>query len=224
MPYSNIVKKALGPNEVVKNSFSLSSLYINIRLVFSLIKWFIFTALTTAIILFLMNNVLPFLFSDNTMPAEFRLEINEVAKGVWLNNIANDTSSSSFISQNNIIAFFLLIYIFVIVPIISFIHTFYLRISNEYIFTEERVLIKNGWLATKIIGINYNRITDVKVTQGIVDRIIGIGSLLINTAGGEDYEVQLQHVKHPYDLKKDLHVLKEAYLKKSLEFKVTDPA
>ena len=222
MPYSNIVKKALGPNEVVKNSFSLSSLYLNIKLIFSLIKWFIFTALITAIILFLMNNVLPFLFSENTGTAEFNLEINEVSPGVWLNSINADASDSSFISQNNIIAFFLLIYIFIIVPIISFIYTFYLKISNEYIFTEDRILIKNGWLATKIIGINYNRITDVKVTQGIIDRVIGIGSLSINTAGGEDYEVNLHHVSHPYDLKKDLHVLKEAYLKKSIDVKTDD--
>jgi len=81
----------------------------------------------------------------------------------------------------------------------------YLKIANLYAFTNKRVLIHQGWLSTKLISIDYDKITDVSVIEPFWERIItNTGFFIINTAGTSSREVILAHVENPYEVKKQL--------------------
>ncbi len=94
----------------------------------------------------------------------------------------------------------------IIIFLIAFFYfEFYLKIANAYAFTNKRVLIHTGWLSTKTVSVDYNKITDVTVNEPLFDRIFTkTGHLTINTAGTGEKEVVLKHVASPYELKKKL--------------------
>ncbi|RJQ35158.1 PH domain-containing protein [Candidatus Parcubacteria bacterium] len=86
---------------------------------------------------------------------------------------------------------------------------FYLKVANAYAFTNDRVLIHKGWLSTKLISTEYQKITDVTVHEPFISRIIfKTGHLTINTAGTGAHEITLRHVERPYELKKKLDGLR----------------
>ncbi|MDD3284305.1 MAG: PH domain-containing protein [Patescibacteria group bacterium] len=85
---------------------------------------------------------------------------------------------------------------------------FYLKISNIYVFTNKRILIHKGWLSTNMISVEYDKITDVRVQENFIYKILTkTGNLLINTASTSDTEIILLHVENPYNLKKILDSL-----------------
>jgi uncharacterized membrane protein YdbT with pleckstrin-like domain len=91
-----------------------------------------------------------------------------------------------------------------------FYYGFYMRVANAYAFTNKRVLIHRGWLSTRTTSIDYTKITDIHVEEPFFDRIIThTGNLKINTAGTTLAEVVLNHVEHPYEIKKELDRLKD---------------
>ena len=101
------------------------------------------------------------------------------------------------------IFFFGLGIILFLIPL--FYYGFYLRVANAYAFTNRRVIVHRGWLSTKTISIDYEKITDVTVNEPLLDRVIThTGHLIINTAGTTFHEVILKHVARPYEIKKKL--------------------
>ncbi len=83
----------------------------------------------------------------------------------------------------------------------------YLQQAYKIAFTNKRVLKHRGWLSTDLISIDYDKITDVKVEEPFIDRIIyGIGYLYISTASTSD--VILDRIENPYEVKKILDNLK----------------
>lgn len=195
MRTSNIIKRSLGDNERAQLKFTLSDEYIRINFTASIIKWFLIISVLTAALFFLFN---------------FNNEKQTNNQGPYFNYEASQLMSNKRENNNNWLIWTALIFFFLIViPVLGFYHLYYLRISNEYIFTNQRILIKKGWISTKTVSIHYNRITDISVTQNILDRILKIGTMAISTAGSEGYEVTLRHVSKPYLLKKSLFSLKE---------------
>ena len=86
----------------------------------------------------------------------------------------------------------------------------YLKKANKYAFTNKRVLIHRGWLSTRLISIDYNKITDTHVEEPIIDKIITkTGHLSINTAGTSVQEAVLKHIESPYEVKKKLDQTRE---------------
>src|SRR5690606_35497245 len=55
--------------------------------------------------------------------------------------------------------------------------------STHYVFTTKQVLIRSGVFRREDRGIPLNKINDVHTTQGILDRILRSGTLLIESAG-----------------------------------------
>lgn len=91
-----------------------------------------------------------------------------------------------------------------------FYYAFYLKTANVYIFTDKRVIIHQGWLSTKMISIDYQKITDILVDQRFLDKMIfKTGNLAINTAGTTTQEVVLKHLQNPYEIKKKLDILRD---------------
>jgi uncharacterized membrane protein YdbT with pleckstrin-like domain len=101
---------------------------------------------------------------------------------------------------------------FGVLIILSFLFYFgwYLKIANVYAFTNKRVLIHKGWINTVLISIDYDKITDIKVVEPFLDRILTkTGYLSIDTAGTSTEEVVLAHLESPYEIKKKLDEIRE---------------
>jgi len=93
-----------------------------------------------------------------------------------------------------------------------FYYGFYLKVANAYAFTNRRIIIHRGWLSTKVISVDYEKITDITVVEPLLDRLIThTGHLAINTAGTTFQEVMLTHIAHPYEIKKKLDHLRDQY-------------
>lgn len=93
--------------------------------------------------------------------------------------------------------------------VILFYFGFYLKVANAYAFTGDRVLIHKGWLSTKLISTEYQKITDVTVDEPFISRIIfKTGSITVNTAGTSAREIVLKNIEHPYQVKKKLDELR----------------
>lgn len=62
-----------------------------------------------------------------------------------------------------------------------------------------------GWLSTHLISIDYDKITDIRISEPILDRLITkTGNLVIETAGTGLHGVVLIHLEKPYEIKKKL--------------------
>lgn len=93
--------------------------------------------------------------------------------------------------------------------IVAFYLFFYRKRSRIYAFTDKRIAIHTGWLSTKMISIDYNQITDIKIEEPFLGKIIfGTGILQIATAGTGSPPVRFRHIEKPYELKKKLDSLR----------------
>jgi uncharacterized membrane protein YdbT with pleckstrin-like domain len=85
----------------------------------------------------------------------------------------------------------------------------YLKRANIYLITNRRVIIHKGWLCTNMVSTSFSQITDVKVIEPFIDRLIfKAGILKINTAGGEGHAIILSYIEDPYSIKRKLNELR----------------
>jgi uncharacterized membrane protein YdbT with pleckstrin-like domain len=90
-----------------------------------------------------------------------------------------------------------------------FCYGWYAKVANAYAFTDHRVLIHKGWLSTKLISTEYQKITDVIIIEPFLSRVfLKAGSIGINTAGTGSEEIVLRYVENPYEIKKKLDELR----------------
>jgi uncharacterized membrane protein YdbT with pleckstrin-like domain len=68
--------------------------------------------------------------------------------------------------------------------------------STHYVFTNERVITRVGVFSRDLESIPLNRVNDVSSHQSFFDRLLGAGSLTIESAGdhGQDTFKQIPHV------------------------------
>lgn len=93
----------------------------------------------------------------------------------------------------------------ILIGIVLFYFGFYLKTANAYAITNKRVLIHRGWLSTSAISIEFDKITDVSITEPFIERLVTkSGNIAINTAGSGTKEVILKHVQTPYEVRKQL--------------------
>jgi membrane protein YdbS with pleckstrin-like domain len=205
---SSTVKKSINKNEEIKKYFSICNRYIQIKIIVSLLKWF-FIFLAISVILFFADQVQIFAIPETQKVSEKYSDIiskNETGQELLsaLNTNTADISQQIF----NIWAVLALIFLLIIIPFIIFYNIFYIKISNEFVLTNKRILIKTGWINTKVKSIHYAKITDISVKQSLLDKIIKTGILSINTAGTQGYEAILRHIPRPYQIKDLLYNLK----------------
>jgi uncharacterized membrane protein YdbT with pleckstrin-like domain len=60
--------------------------------------------------------------------------------------------------------------------------------STHFIVTDRRVMVRQGVLTHTGIDIPLNRITSVQFRNGVSDRLLGTGTLIIESASGEPLE------------------------------------
>ena len=84
------------------------------------------------------------------------------------------------------------------------------RRANKYYVTNQRVIYEFKFLSRRISSTVYNKIQDIHSTQGIIERLFGLGTIHINTAGGRGFEIRFRSVRDPVKVKKliESHMVK----------------
>lgn len=74
-----------------------------------------------------------------------------------------------------------------------------LRRADKYYVTDKRVIHEYRLITRKVSSAFYSKIQDLKFTQNLIERVLGIGTVHINTAGGAEVEISFKgitpHVK-----------------------------
>ncbi len=205
---SSTIKKSISKNEEIKKYFSLCNRYIQIKIIANLLKWF-FIFLVISLVLFFADQIQIFAIPETQKASEEYSDIiskSEAGQGFLslLNTNTADVSQQIF----NIWVILALIFLLIITPSIIFYNLFYLKVSNEFVLTNRRMLIKRGWISTKVKSIHYEKITDISVSQSLFDKIIKTGILSVSTAGTDGYKAVLRHIPRPYKIKDLLYNLK----------------
>lgn len=64
-----------------------------------------------------------------------------------------------------------------------------------YALRKHDIIFKSGWIFRSVIVIPFNRVQHCEVTQGPLDRLIGIAGLSVFTAGGSGSDLTIQGLK-----------------------------
>jgi len=76
------------------------------------------------------------------------------------------------------------------------------RQSSEFALTNKKVLIKTGVFSVKTFETQLNKISNISVSQGILERILGYGSVLIASSGG--VQETCRRIGNPIEFKKKI--------------------
>lgn len=77
----------------------------------------------------------------------------------------------------------------------------------KLIITNKRTIRQEGIVVRKTSEVLHNHIRNVKIEQSFLQRLLGVGSLSIDSAGGDEkemVEIQMNHVPRPYNVKQTL--------------------
>lgn len=72
------------------------------------------------------------------------------------------------------------------------------HVADAEIVAEQKLLFR------KKISTTYDRIQDLKTVQGPADRLLGIGTVNINTAGSSGTEISMFGIRNPFSLEKEI--------------------
>jgi len=77
------------------------------------------------------------------------------------------------------------------------------------VITSDRVIYRSGIIAKSGIEIPLERVNNVNFSQGVVERMLGAGDLLIES-GGEDGQSRFTDIRHPDRVQNLIHSQMEA--------------
>src|SRR5205823_6306601 len=95
--------------------------------------------------------------------------------------------------------------LFVIYPLREFIRW----VTSHFVVTNERIIHRQGLIAKTSMEVPLNRINDVRFHQGILERIVGAGDLVIESAGTQGQEV-FSDIRHPEAIQRTIYERAEA--------------
>lgn len=72
---------------------------------------------------------------------------------------------------------------------------------SRFEVTSRGVALQKGWLSRRRVEATYSKVTDVAVAQDILGRILGYGTITINTAGSNEAPVVFAGVPDPESVK-----------------------
>ena len=82
-----------------------------------------------------------------------------------------------------------------------------------FVVTDDRVIYRTGVLAKRGVEIPLTRVNNINFRQGVVDRIVGAGTLEVESAG-QDGESRFSHVRHPDAVQQEIYRQMEAHGRK----------
>jgi uncharacterized membrane protein YdbT with pleckstrin-like domain len=71
------------------------------------------------------------------------------------------------------------------------------RISTNYLITNHRLRISRGIVRRKVQETRLERVQNVNYQQGVLDRLLGVGTVDFDTAGTDDSEFRFDWVNGP---------------------------
>ena len=74
----------------------------------------------------------------------------------------------------------------------------------KLIITNKRTIRQEGIIVRKTSEVLHSHIRNVKIEQSVLQRVLGVGSIAIDSSGGSDaepIEIQMANVSKPYDVK-----------------------
>jgi uncharacterized membrane protein YdbT with pleckstrin-like domain len=86
------------------------------------------------------------------------------------------------------------IIVIILIELIRRGHTFYI--------TDKRVIHEFTFLSRKISSSMYDKIQDIHMSQGIIERMVGIGTIHIDTAGTTVIEIRFRGISNPVSVKR----------------------
>ena len=92
--------------------------------------------------------------------------------------------------------------------------------TTYFVITSDRLIYRNGVIGKSGIEIPLERVNNVNFKQGIFERMIGAGDLLIES-GGEDGQQRFTDVSHPDKVQNLIHMQMEDNQKRSFSVNVT---
>jgi len=78
------------------------------------------------------------------------------------------------------------------------------RRKTTYLVTDKRIIKEVGIMGKRTTSTIYRKITDVHMTQSMIQRMLGIGNIILNTAGGEGPEIILSGIDNAPAVKKEI--------------------
>jgi uncharacterized membrane protein YdbT with pleckstrin-like domain len=82
-----------------------------------------------------------------------------------------------------------------------------------FVLTDDRVIYRTGVFAKRGVEVPLSRVNNINFHQGIVDRLVGAGTLEIESAG-QDGESRFSHVRHPDAVQQEIYRQMEAHGRK----------
>jgi uncharacterized membrane protein YdbT with pleckstrin-like domain len=77
-------------------------------------------------------------------------------------------------------------------------------LTSMFVVTTDRIVHREGFIAKRSMEIPLEAINDVRFEQGIVDRMIGAGTLIIQSASEQGRQV-FDHIRHPEEVQKTIY-------------------
>ena len=77
-------------------------------------------------------------------------------------------------------------------------------ISTNFVVTDQRVIFRTGVFAKQGIEIPLDRVNTVHFSQGVVERIVGAGDLMIESAGTAGQQ-RFTDIRHPDEVQRLIH-------------------
>jgi uncharacterized membrane protein YdbT with pleckstrin-like domain len=74
------------------------------------------------------------------------------------------------------------------------------RVSTKYLITTQRLRITRGLLRKKVQETRLERVQNVNYQQGVLDRLLRVGTVDFDTAGSDDSEFRFAWVNGPEDV------------------------
>jgi uncharacterized membrane protein YdbT with pleckstrin-like domain len=74
---------------------------------------------------------------------------------------------------------------------------YFRRISTKYLITNQRLRISRGVFRRRVQETRLERVQNVNYEQGVIDRLLGVGTVDFDTAGTDDSEFRFDWVNGP---------------------------
>lgn len=85
--------------------------------------------------------------------------------------------------------------------------------TSHFVVTTDRVVHRSGWFAKRSMEIPLENISDVRFSQGVFERIIGAGDLVLESAGEFGQET-FTNIRRPEAVQKTIYEMNEANLRR----------
>ena len=71
------------------------------------------------------------------------------------------------------------------------------RIATKYLITTQRLRISRGIVSKRVQETRLERVQNVNYSQGVIDRVLGVGTVDFDTAGTDDSEFRFVWINDP---------------------------